>query len=112
MSTKHGWRPTHARLSQKKTCRNNAAAGLKFPIIFMTGDGEAAIERQAVAAGGIAFLRKPFLATTLIDAIKNFHGKAATTMTSTSIPGRQKSVVRPARTGRFAGSTHSFQTEL
>src|SRR5262249_10222748 len=39
-------------------------------------------------------------------------GKAATTITSTSIPGRQKSVVRQARTGGFAGSTHSFQTEL
>jgi FixJ family two-component response regulator len=47
-----------------------AAEGLKFPIIFMTGDGDAAIERQAAAAGGIAFLRKPFPATTLIDAIK------------------------------------------
>src|SRR5262245_19353146 len=39
-------------------------------------------------------------------------GKAATTITSTSIPGRQKSVVRQARTGGFARSTHSFQTEL
>ena len=51
-----------------------AAEGLKFPIIFMTGGGDAAIERQAVAAGGIAFLRKPFLATTLIDAIKKAAG--------------------------------------
>src|SRR6266849_3268679 len=32
------------------------------------------------------------------------HGKAATTITSTSIPGRQKSVVRQARTGGFAGA--------
>jgi len=40
------------------------------------------------------------------------HGTAATTITSTSIPGRQKSVVRQARAGGFAGSTHSFQTEL
>ena len=40
------------------------------------------------------------------------HGTAAITMTSTSIPGRQKSVVRQARTGGFTGSTHSFQTEL
>ena len=40
------------------------------------------------------------------------HGKAATTITSTSIPGRQKSVVRQARAGGFAGSTHSFQTAL
>jgi hypothetical protein len=41
-----------------------------------------------------------------------FYGKAATTMTSTSIPGCQKSVVRQARAGGFAGSTHSFQIEL
>src|SRR3981189_3715586 len=40
------------------------------------------------------------------------HGTAATTITSTSIPGRQKSVLRQARAGGFAGSTHSFQTEL
>src|SRR5262249_41275156 len=40
------------------------------------------------------------------------HGTAATTITSTSIPDRQKSVVRQARAGGFAGSTHSFQTEL
>jgi hypothetical protein len=40
------------------------------------------------------------------------HGTAATTITSTSIPGCQKSVVRQARAGGFAGSTHSFQTEL
>ena len=39
-------------------------------------------------------------------------GKAATTITSTSIPGRQKSVVRQARAGGFAESTHAFQTEL
>src|ERR1700741_1155873 len=40
------------------------------------------------------------------------YGTAATTMTSTSIPGRQKSDVRQARTGGFVGSTHWFQTEL
>jgi FixJ family two-component response regulator len=51
-----------------------AAEGFKFPIIFMTGHGDAAIERQAVAAGGVAFLKKPFLASTLIDAIKKAAG--------------------------------------
>lgn len=39
-------------------------------------------------------------------------GTVAITITSTSIPGRQKSVVRQARAGGFTGSTHSFQTEL
>ena len=51
-----------------------AVDGFKFPIIFMTGYRDAAIERQAFAAGGIAFLCKPFRATTLIDAIKKATG--------------------------------------
>jgi FixJ family two-component response regulator len=36
----------------------------------MTGHGDVAVERKAAAAGGIAFLRKPFPATTLMEAIK------------------------------------------
>src|SRR5258708_4424008 len=50
--------------------RQLVADGYKFPIIFMTGHGDPAVERKAAAAGGIAFLRKPFPATMLIDAIK------------------------------------------
>jgi FixJ family two-component response regulator len=46
-----------------------AADGFKFPIIFMTGNRDARIEEQAYAAGCIAFLNKPFQATTLIDAL-------------------------------------------
>ena len=51
-----------------------AADGFKFPIIFMTGHSDAVTERQAIAAGGIAFLYKPFPATTLIAAIKKAGG--------------------------------------
>jgi FixJ family two-component response regulator len=47
-----------------------AAEGFKFPIIFMTGNTAAAIERQVVVAGGVTLLHKPFMITTLIDAIK------------------------------------------
>ncbi len=47
-----------------------AAEGFKFPIIFMTGNTAAAIECQIVAAGGVALLHKPFIVTTLFDAIK------------------------------------------
>ena len=36
----------------------------------MTGNDDAMIERHAVAAGGIAFLRKPFAAEKLLDAIE------------------------------------------
>ena len=50
------------------------ADGFRFPIIFMTGDRDAHIEQQAFAAGGAAFLYKPFSATTLIDAIKKATG--------------------------------------
>jgi FixJ family two-component response regulator len=54
--------------------RQLVADGYEFPIIFMTGRGDAAVERKAAAAGGIAFLRKPFPATMLIDAIKKATG--------------------------------------
>lgn len=50
--------------------RQLVADGFKIPIIFMTGDRDPSIERQAFAIGGVAFLYKPFPATTLIDAIK------------------------------------------
>ena len=51
-----------------------AADGFKFPIIFMTGLNDVVIRSQATAAGGIAFLHKPFPAKELIDAIKLVFG--------------------------------------
>jgi FixJ family two-component response regulator len=57
-------------LSGVELARQLAADGFKFPIIFMTARDDATIESQAIAAGGIAFLRKPFPAKMLIDAIK------------------------------------------
>lgn len=57
-------------LSGVELARQLAADGFKFPIIFMSGHNDATIETQAIAAGGIAFLRKPFPAKMLIDAIK------------------------------------------
>ena len=54
--------------------RQLTAEGYKFPVIFMTGQSDVAVERKATAAGGIAFLRKPFPATTLMDAIKKADG--------------------------------------
>ena len=47
-----------------------AADGFTYPIIFMTALDDQVIRNQAVAAGGIAFLHKPFPAQTLFDAIK------------------------------------------
>jgi len=51
-----------------------AAKELKFPIFFMTGCDDPAIESQAAAAGGLAFFHKPFPAKMLIDAINKAAG--------------------------------------
>jgi FixJ family two-component response regulator len=46
------------------------ADGYTYPIIFMTGLDDELIRRQADAAGGVAFLHKPFPARMLFDAIE------------------------------------------
>jgi FixJ family two-component response regulator len=51
-----------------------AADGFTHPIIFMTGLNDDRVRYQAAAAGGIAFLDKPFPAKMLIDAIKKAIG--------------------------------------
>jgi FixJ family two-component response regulator len=51
-----------------------AADGFKFPIMFMSGLNDVVIRSQAAAAGGFAFLHKPFPAKELIDAIKLVFG--------------------------------------
>ena len=61
-------------LSGVELARQLAADGYTFPIIFMTGHDDAAVEMQAIAAGGIAYLCKPFPAKLLIDAIKKAVG--------------------------------------
>ena len=57
-------------LSGVELARQLAADGFKFPVIFMSGYDDAMVEIQAIAAGGIAFLHKPFPAEMLLDAIK------------------------------------------
>ena len=56
-------------ISGLELARKLAADGFKYPIIFMTGLTDECIRSQAAAAGGIAFLTKPFPARLLIDAI-------------------------------------------
>ena len=51
-----------------------AADGLRFPIVFMTGLDDKQVLAQAVGAGGIALLRKPFSAKILNDAIRTAIG--------------------------------------
>jgi FixJ family two-component response regulator len=50
--------------------RQLRASGSVLPIIFMTAIDDDATERQALASGCAAFLRKPFPQGALIDAIK------------------------------------------
>jgi FixJ family two-component response regulator len=45
------------------------AAGSKLPVIFMTAVDSEVVRREVTRAGGVAYLRKPFLARQLIDAI-------------------------------------------
>jgi FixJ family two-component response regulator len=49
--------------------RQLIAAGRKLPVIFMTAIDNDATHQKAIDVGCIAYLRKPFLAKLLIDAI-------------------------------------------
>jgi len=49
--------------------RKLAASGIMTPVIFMTGSACEIIRKQAHEAGCIGFLRKPFAASLLLDAI-------------------------------------------
>jgi FixJ family two-component response regulator len=49
--------------------RRLLAAGSRLPVIFMTAVDSEMIQREAIEAGCIAYLRKPFPSRQLIDAI-------------------------------------------
>jgi FixJ family two-component response regulator len=57
--------------------RRLAASGSRLPVIFMTAVNEEATRKEAVAAGCIAYLRKPFPAHLLIEAIDKVDGLTA-----------------------------------
>jgi FixJ family two-component response regulator len=50
--------------------RRLAASGSKCPVIFMTANDDEATRNDAVDAGCIAYLCKPFAAHDLLDAIR------------------------------------------
>lgn len=50
--------------------RQLKASGSTLPVIFMTALSDEAVRLQALKAGCIAFLRKPFPSQLLIDAIE------------------------------------------
>ncbi len=49
--------------------RRLTSSGSNLPVIFMTAIDNEATHREAFAVGCVAYLRKPFLAKLLIDAI-------------------------------------------
>ncbi len=49
--------------------RRLAASGSKCPVIFMTANDNEATRNDAMDAGCIAYLRKPFVRDVLMDAI-------------------------------------------
>ena len=57
--------------------RQLAAEGSKLPIIFVTGSDAECIRRQAVALGCVAFLRKPFFSSALIEALTKLRRNGA-----------------------------------
>ena len=50
--------------------RRLAAAGSRLPVIFMTAGDSEKIQKEAIEAGCIAYLPKPFPSRQLIDAIR------------------------------------------
>lgn len=49
--------------------RDLAAAGVKIPIVFITGYGDIPMSVQAMKAGAVEFLTKPFRDQDLLDAV-------------------------------------------
>jgi FixJ family two-component response regulator len=59
------------RISGIELQRRLAASGSKCPVIFMTANDDEATRNEAVDAGCVAYLRKPFARQVLLDAIGN-----------------------------------------
>ena len=51
--------------------RQLTSSGSNMPVIFMTAIDNEATRREAIEVGCVAYLRKPFLAKLLIDAIND-----------------------------------------
>jgi CheY-like chemotaxis protein len=50
--------------------RRLAELGLQIPIVFLTGQASDEEERRALAAGAVAFLRKPVARDTLLRIVQ------------------------------------------
>lgn len=56
--------------------RRLASRGVNLPVIFMTAIENEIARQEAVEVGCVAFLRKPFRAKLLFDAIESILGRA------------------------------------
>jgi len=65
-----------------------------MPIIFITGYGDVPMTVQAMKAGAVEFLTKPFSADVLVDAIRNAIEHSRTTLEADSLADL---VTMPAR---------------
>ena len=55
--------------------RELARADLVIPIVFITGHGDIPMSVQAMKAGAVEFLTKPFRNQELLDAVREGHGR-------------------------------------
>jgi len=53
--------------------RELAKSGHELPIVFMTGHGDIPMSVQAIKAGAVGFLSKPFRNQELLDAVREGH---------------------------------------
>src|SRR5437868_10258594 len=60
--------------------KHMAEAKIEVPIIFITGYGDIPMTVQAMKAGAVEFLTKPFSTDVLLDAIRNAIERSRTTL--------------------------------
>jgi FixJ family two-component response regulator len=58
-------------------CGRLADSGVSLPVVYITGNDSEANRAGAIASGCIAYLTKPFAASSLIDPIERAHASAA-----------------------------------
>ena len=58
-------------------CRRLADSGVSLPVIYITGNDSEANRENAIESGCIAYLTKPFTASSLIEPVERVHATAA-----------------------------------
>ena len=52
------------------TCRRDSTSRIRIPTIFITAHGDARMRMQALRAGAVEFLTKPFDGEVLVDSVR------------------------------------------